>query len=196
MFMASNDIRLVENYIHFYHLDRTCLIPQYPDAISDSMSASFSNTEILSRSAPIFVYSNSGPRSVSFAFTFHREMLDDVNFGNSSFEESLSRGELVEDLINTMEAAVLPRYINATKAVNPPIVAIRIGKGIHVKGICRNVSKEWQKPIIDDKYQVVKISFTIEEMDPYDAEIVRTIGGFRGLDRNVDSRFNEIVKGQ
>ena len=52
------------NYIYIYHLNKYWYIPVSPDDVSDSMSSTFAETSALSRSAPVFTYSRSGPRTV------------------------------------------------------------------------------------------------------------------------------------
>lgn len=64
-----------DNYIYIYNLKKFLYLPAYPDRITDAMSASFNTTSPLSRSAPIFSYSNSGPRTLVISLSLHREML-------------------------------------------------------------------------------------------------------------------------
>ena len=71
--------REITNYIYLYHINKLIKLPNYPENLQDSSSASFQSSTPLGRSAPIFSYSNSGPRSVGFQFELHREMLDQVN---------------------------------------------------------------------------------------------------------------------
>ena len=74
--MAWNKIN---NYIYFYHLEKFCVLPDCPENITDVMPTSFSNTNALARTAPVFSYNNSGPRRVTVGFEFHRDMLNDIN---------------------------------------------------------------------------------------------------------------------
>ena len=179
-------LKLIENYIYFYNIDKYCVLPQYPESLSDQMSATFNQSTILGRSAPIYTYTGSGPRSITFSFTLHRDLMTDVNLAENSL--GIEEGsDVIEELIKTIEAAALPRYVNASKAVNPPVVAVRIGDEIYIKGVVQgSVQKTFSGPIIDNKYAVCQLQFTVNEIDPYDAEIVKTIGGFRGLDIGVE----------
>ena len=52
----SKDMKMIQNYIYFYHVEKFCVIPEYPDSISDSMSSTFAQTNALSRSAPVFFH--------------------------------------------------------------------------------------------------------------------------------------------
>lgn len=177
---------LVQNYIYFHHLETGCIIPQFPESVSDSMSAKFNNTEILGRSAPIVTYSGSGPRQVSIALKLHRDMLADVNLTNVTFlGEAIDPEEAINILIRTMEAAVLPKYVDATKAINPPVISVRIGRDIYIKGVCSRVQHEWNGPIRDDRYLQCDISFDVQEYNAYDAKLAKTLGKYRGQDSNV-----------
>lgn len=182
-------INLIENYIYFYHIQKFCVIPQWPDNISDSISASFSSTNILGRSAPIYTYSNSGPRTVSFNFKLHRDMMTNINITPNSFGLE-NNSQIVEELVRTIQTVALPKYTQVTKVINPPIVAVRIGDEIYVKGVVKGgVSINYSGPIIDNKYSVCDISFSVEEMDPYDAEGVASVGSFRGLNKSLERRI-------
>ena len=65
IFGTPSVIRPIENYIYFYHTGELIILPIYPDNVSDTSTAQFSPTSPLSRSAPIYSYSSSGPRTVS-----------------------------------------------------------------------------------------------------------------------------------
>lgn len=181
-------LALVENYIYFYHLDTYCVLPQFPESINDSTSVNFNSSEILGRSAPIYTFSSSGPRSVTFTFNLHRELLSNIDITPNSF--GLEDNEkIIEELVNTIQAAALPKYTSTSKMINPPIVAVRIGDQIYIKGVISgSVSVTYSLPIVDNKYSRCEISFTVNEIDPYDAESVRTIGSFRGLSKDIEKR--------
>ena len=59
-------MQFVTNYIYLYHTDKFIIIPEYPESITDNMTLTFNQTQALSRSAPVFTYAYSGPRSVTF----------------------------------------------------------------------------------------------------------------------------------
>ena len=193
-------VKLIDNYIYFYHLDKFCVIPQYPVQITDSNSASFEQTNILGRSSPLYSYSHSGPRTVSFNLLLHRDMLADVAITKNNFGlEPGKQYEIVEELINTLQASVLPKYEDAPKMTNPPIVAVRFGDNVYIKGVITGgVGTTYSGPIIeygddDNKkalYSLVNVSLTISEYDPYDAEQIKTLGSYRGLDTTVQNKLN------
>jgi hypothetical protein len=175
-------LKLIENYIYFHHLGEGIILPQYPEDVTDTMSASFSQTNILGRSAPIFTYGGSGPRVVSFTMKLHRDMLNDVNITNKTFlGKTIDAEETINELINITEASVLPKYTDATKAVNPPIISVRIGKDIYIKGVCTQTSHTFYGPIRNEHYLQCDISLSIQEYDAYDAELAKTLGKYRGV---------------
>lgn len=183
--MASREMSespLIDNFIYLFHTDEWLLLPEYPDSIQDKMGSTFSTTNALSRTAPVFSYSYSGPREVQVQLHLHRDILDGVNIDASNF--ILDVGEdYVDALIRKLQAIALPVYNVANKAVVPPIVAIRFGTEIFIKGVVNGgVSIEYQKPILDNhKYANVVLNFTVYEIEPYDAQSVGLEGSFRGI---------------
>lgn len=173
---------LITNFIYLYHTDEWLLLPEYPDSIQDKMGSTFSQQNALSRTAPVFSYSNSGPRDVQVQLHLHRDILDGINVDGSNFE--LEEGEdFVDALIRKLQAIALPAYRVSNKAVVPPMIAVKFGNEIFIKGVVNGgVSIEYQKPILDnDKYANVTLNFTVYEVEPYDAESVGIEGSFRGI---------------
>ena len=165
-----------ENYIYFHHTNTQIIIPVDPDAISDSMSAGFASNNPLSRSAPIYSYQNSGPRVVSVNFTLHRDLCN--QFNNLGYDA-------VEALITNLDQMVLPDYNSAGKIVNPPVVSLKLRDDIFIKGIVTASSHTYQLPIIEyygkNKYAVVGLNFSINEVTPYSASILPFIGQYRNI---------------
>ena len=171
-----------ENYIVLHHLPadhpaHKLIIPVDPDAISDSMGASFAENTPLSRSAPIYSYQHSGPRSVQVSFTLHRDLCREYNPGVP---------DMVDALVTNLDALVLPDYDSASKIVNPPVVSLKIRDEIYIKGVVTgSVGVTYSLPIINYgtadkaiyKYAVVSISFGVSEITPYSASILPDVGG-------------------
>lgn len=175
---------IVDNYIYLFHTDEWVLLPQYPEQVNDTMSSRFSQTNALSRTAPVFSYSYSGPRQVQISLSLHRDMLNEVNVDASNMRIDSSSGmDLTETLIKRLQAIALPRYDASNKEVVPPMVAVRLGNEVFVKGVVDgSVSVTYQKPIMDDgRYAQVQVSFTVSEVEPFDAESVSQLGSFRGI---------------
>ena len=140
----------------------------------------------------MFAYSNSGPRSLTVSLNLHRDMLNAVNVGSSNLKiDELSNDDYVDLMIKQLQAAVLPKYAASEKMVNPPIVAIRFGNDIFCKGVITGgITTTFSGPIlVGDKYAVVQIDFTINEVDPYDADVVQSTGLYRGLSTDLERRL-------
>jgi hypothetical protein len=191
----SEKLNLITNYIYLYHTEEFLIIPTYPEQITDSMQSTFGSTNALSRSAPVFSYSNSGPRTVQISLNLHRDMLDDVNLNVSNLKIENLNDDYVDTLIKKLQSIALPKYLSGSKTVTPPMVAIRFGDEIFIKGVVNGgITVTYNKPIIivngnESKYAQVTIGFSVSEVDPYDALSVGLLGGFRGL-----TRTNNIIR--
>lgn len=186
--MAWNKIN---NYIYFYHLEKFCVLPDCPESVTDSMVSDFASTNALARTAPVFSYQHSGPRNVTINFEFHRDMLNDINRNVSNLKDNVvdfSGKDYVDTLIKYLQAASLPEYneySSGAKTVIPPMVAIRFENNIFIKGVVSSgVTVTYKKPVLSDgKYALIDVSFTVSEVEPYDADYVAEAGSFRGLTR-------------
>ena len=190
---------MIDNYIYLYHTDTLIAIPTYPESIADAMNINYSTTTPLSRSAPIYSFVNSGPRSFAVSLNLHRDMMNDVNVASSNLKISnLDDQDYVDIMIKQLNAAVLPRYAAAEKMVNPPIVAVRFGKDIFCKGVITGgLTTTYAGPILrTDKYAQVNVDFTISEIDPYDADTVMNVGHFRGLNTTLERRIWKTTSGK
>lgn len=208
--MPSSEKRnLPNNYIYISHLkgeisghydssgdnvieDPYFILPTYPDSIADSLNSTFNETNALSRSAPVYTYSNSGPRTVQFSFKFHRDMMDEFNQGVSNYK--LGEGEdYVEGLVHCLQAIAVPKYNLQNKLVEPPLVAIRISNDIFIKGIVSGgVTVNYEKPLLypDGRYAVMSVQFTVSEIDPYDSTTIFKNGSFRGVTKTMKKGFH------
>jgi hypothetical protein len=185
---------IAENYIYIYQLDKYLIIPTYPDTLNDTLGSTFASTNILARTAPIMSYSYSGPRRVAFDLKLHRDMIQSMNTTNLSFKSSKLLDiddDYVDALVKYLQASALPSYKaptnTSTKMVNPPMVAVRFGNQLFVKGIVSSeitVTYDSEGGITrDGKYQLMSLGFTIQEIDPQDAETLAQWGSFRGLEK-------------
>ena len=184
--------KLIENYIYFFHLDKFCILPMYPETISDTLTSKFSDTNALSRTAPVFTYINSGPRTVHFALNMHRDMMNDLNRNVSNLKDNVvdfSGDDYIDVLIKYLQSASLPKYRNyssSSRSVIPPMVAVRFGNDIFIKGVVSgSISVNYGLPILNNsKYATATVNFDIYETDPYDAESILAEGSFRGITRS------------
>lgn len=173
---------LPDCYIYISHLDESpkyWQLPGYPDEVTDNMESTFQPTSALGRSAPVYTYSSSGPRSINISLNFHRDMFEEMpsNVVPNEGEDK------AESFIHAIQAISVPKYNLTNKAIEPPLVAVRLGREVFIKGIVSGgVSVTYRKPILsDEKYAGISISFTVTEVDPYDATTVYKNGSFRGL---------------
>lgn len=199
---SREKMNMIENYLYMYHLgynEKTgetgqfVVLPTYPETIQDTLNSTFQSSTPLSRSAPIFSYSNSGPRSMQITLQFHRDMMTEINYGVSNLKVELG-DDYVDTIIKNLQACALPSYKTASKMVDPPLVAIRFGNEIFIKGIINGgVTTTYKLPILDNnKYSQVEVAFTITEIDPYDAQTVAEKGSFRGMSASLEKRLGKL----
>ena len=140
----DNRFNLVENYVYIYQLNKYVIIPTYPEQINDSLGSTFASTNILSRTAPVYSYSYSGPRQIQFDLHLHRDLMSQLNYNNKAFIADVGlNDDYVDTLIKYLQAMALPTYkvnqvqsaISQGKIVNPPIAAVRFGNSLFIKGI-------------------------------------------------------------
>lgn len=187
----------LDNYIYICHLPSDnqgtgtyIYLPQWPDQITDKIQSSFASTNALSRSAPVFSYSNSGPRTVDISVQLHRDMMDEANLGVSN--AAVEAGDdYVDTIIKQLQAVALPNYHAEGKEVEPPTVAVRFGDELFIKGVVQGgISVEYVKPLLtNNKYAVVNIAFSVAETDPQDAVSIAKTGSFR----NITKTFKNLV---
>ena len=193
-------LSLPECYIYLYHTDEYLILPQYPESISDSLNSSFTQQNALARTAPVFAYSNSGPRTINVELRLHRDMMTAFNKGVSNVRYNKSddivfdiNDDYVDILIKKLQSIALPKYQSNQKMVTPPMVAIRFGNDIFIKGVVASggVTVSYNLPLLDNnKYAQVGIAFTVSEIDPYDADSVGREGSFRGI----TNTYNKLMK--
>ena len=192
--MPTSYYQNIENYIYIYQLGVYVILPTYPDSITDALGSTFATENILSRTAPVFSYSYSGPRTVTLNFTFHRDMMNSMNYDNFNFIDEVGNmlgQDYIDTLVRYLQAMSLPSY-NAVEAassvynsmVNPPIIAVRIGTTLFIKGIVNGeVQVTYSGPISrEGKYMQIGVSFTVSEIEPQDAEQVAKWGSNRGME--------------
>lgn len=185
--MAYN---MIENYIYMYHVQQFIVLPTYPDSLTDTLQVEFSSATPMSRSAPIYSYSSSGPRQLTVKLDLHRDMMTLINRDVSNIPVTVDE-DYVDVLIKEIQAIALPVYGASEKMVDPPMIAVRFGNDIFIKGVVQGaVAVDYMLPIIEgNRYAHVSVSFTVVEVDPYDAPQVMSSGSFRGfnssLERNV-----------
>lgn len=173
---------LPDCYLYISHLDeefKYWQLPGYPDEVTDQMNSSFQENTALGRSAPVYTFSNSGPRTITINLNFHRDMFEEMPSNVTPNEGE----DKAESFIHALQAIAVPKYNLSNKAIEPPLVAIRLGREVFIKGVVTSgISVTYGKPIlVNEKYATVRVSFTVSEVDPYDSTTVFQNGSFRGL---------------
>lgn len=186
-------------YIYIYHLpsdvqgEGTLIyIPQWPDQMSDTIGSDFNATNALSRTAPVFSYINSGPREVQISLQLHRDMMDEVNFSHCNVTPE-DGDDYVDMFVKKLMSVALPNYHTASKEVEPPMVAVKFGSELFIKGVVSGgITVEYQKPLLNNsKYAVVNISFKVSEIDPMDAISISKVGSFRNITKTFQNIFTK-----
>lgn len=197
--------RLPDCYIYLYHTDEYFILPQYPEALQDQLESSFSSQNSLSRTAPVYSYNNSGPRTVQVSLKLHRDMMKSFNVEGARIRYNAAGGligttidtdDYVDLLIKKLQAIALPRYKATEKLVSPPMVAVRFGETVFIKGVVASggVSVAYGLPLLsNNKYAEVSISFTVSEIQPYDADSVGQLGSLRGITADIAKRIGGTV---
>lgn len=190
----NRTFKMIDNYVYLYHVNQFIVIPTFPDSLTDTMSVNFNKATPMSRSAPIYSYSDSGPRSLQINLDLHRDMMTQINYNVSNATVQMG-DDYVDTLVKQLQAAALPAYGASDKLVDPPMIAVRFGNDIFIKGVVVGaVSVTYSLPIITgNKYAHVSVSFTVEEIDPYDAQTVMQAGSFRGLSTTLERSAWKVV---
>ena len=186
---------LPDCYLYISHLDEEYqywMLPGYPEEVTDHMDSNFTPTTALGRSAPVYTFSNAGPRSIQINLRFHRDMFEEIN-QHSGVPRKFDNGDdLADSFIKAIQAIAVPKYNLSNKAIEPPLIAIRLGHEVFIKGIVSGgVNVTYGKPILsNEKYAVINIGFTVSEVDPYDSTTVFKNGSFRGLTQTLRKGMN------
>lgn len=193
--------QMIDNYIYLYHVknnsgeDGTLIVmPSYADSVTDTMSVNYATEAPLARSAPIYSYQNSGPRVVQVSFQLHRDMMKQINFQVSNASVTMG-DDYVDTIVKGIQAAALPTYSTASKMVNPPVIAMRLGNDIFIKGVVTgSVGITYNYPVLKSgKYASITLAFSIAEIDPYDAPTVMKTGSFRGLSTSLERKVWKVA---
>jgi hypothetical protein len=118
-------------------------------------------------------------------------MMDDVNIGVSN--STLKTGEdYIDNLVRALQSIAVPRYNLQNKAVEPPMVALRLSNEVFIKGIVNgSIGITYSLPILSNgKYAQIALSIEVTEVDPYDSTTVFTNGSFRGLVKTLKRGMN------
>lgn len=152
-------------------------IPEWPDSIADKVESNFNSTNALSRTAPVFSYINSGPRSVTVVLTLQRGMMDEANENKCNVKPGEDQ-DYVDLFVSKLQSVAYPNFHSSSKEIEPPQVIVCFGEQLQIEGIINSgISVEYEKPLLENgKYSTVNISFTVYEIHPEDALTKSEIG--------------------
>lgn len=123
-------------------------LPCYPDNINESQVGNWSEQSPLGRSSPISAFTGTSYREISLNLKLHREMCN----GDEQY---------IDNILIEMRRSVYPHYIK--QGLMPPLATFQFGE-FRCKGYVKNVSFNWQKPIIDGNYQVCDVSLSVVDV--------------------------------
>ena len=189
--MADYQLSLIENYIYLHHTDTFILIPTYPEQIQDNLPITFSQSTPMSRTAPIYSYSNAGPRSMNVQLSLHRDLMTAFNKGVSNLKVEAG-DDYIDTLLKQVQAMALPAFNSSQKMVDPPIISCKFGTDIYITGVVTgSVSVSYGLPILrNGKYGSCSIGFNVSEIEPYGAREVMEMGSYRGLNRTLERSWS------
>ena len=152
---TNNDIFsriLPDCYLYISHLDEDYqywMLPGYPDEVGDNMSSAFGQNTALGRTAPVYTYSSSGPRTIQISLEFHRDMFEEINSHAGGKVKKFDSGDdMAETFIKALQSIAVPKYNLSNKAIEPPLVAIRLGSEVFIKGVVDGgVHVTYKKPM-------------------------------------------------
>ena len=122
-----------------------------PDTITESHQANFQLVDIKSRSNPLASYDNGSARTVTINVDICEDYISQFNGGYADIREFVAK----------IKALTYPEYYGLI--VKAPSVLLRVGTFFRMRGYCTNVEVIWHRPIRDERYLWVTLSFTISE---------------------------------
>lgn len=127
--------------------------PVYPEEMQNVASANYTTMpELIYQYEPWQLYTSSGPRSVSYNFTFHRDMWSGDH-----------RDGKANELVRFCEANCYPEYNGS--AVNSSLVSLYMNGDLLIRGVLTSVNTSWEGPLGQDGfYLVCKLTLNITEV--------------------------------
>ena len=145
-------------------------LPVIPEQVSKSLSANWESLNIPGRAASYYSYTGTSNRTVNFSIQLHNDLLENYTWVENGvkFKSNESSGLTMNKIISFLESCCYPIY--ESEKIIPPVVLLKIGDEIKMRGIINNVSETSQLPFRDvivagrtfKKYlmKTISISFT------------------------------------
>lgn len=126
-------------------------LPCYPEAVSESLSTTWSPTTIVGRPGALYSYTTTSDISCSFSFDLHREM----ERPGTIIGKLYAYGTYTDGIIRAIKSACYPKF--SYQGVEPPRTTWRFGD-TYISGILMDAGFDWKLPIVDKKYSVCTVS--------------------------------------
>lgn len=138
--------------------------PVLPQAVSESVSSSFTQQEIVGASVPRIIYASTGAKIISFSLQNLSE-----DYVASGFSNLLQ-------YVRALEALAYPTYSN-TGVVNSPDLTLVLGDR-SIQCVCTNVSVTWNSFVREQRMLScnVELSLLVTRYDVPGATIIEANG--------------------
>ena len=154
-------------------------LPVYPEDVSKSISANYSDANIIGRPVSISMYTGTSDPSVSFTLKMHRE-----NYVKNA--DVVDRNN-IDAIVSLIEAANYPSFVQ--NGTFPPIVTYKFGD-TEIVGKQTGYQCKWSGPKIEGKYMYVELNITVDVLtnDILNADRITTTNP-RAYDRSYLDKF-------
>ena len=124
-------------------------LPVIPEQVSQSVSANWESTSIPGRASSYYSYVGTSNRTVNFSIQLHNDLLEMYKWSEGGVVSSSNdpAGLNMNKIIKFLESCCYPEY-TAGKII-PPVVLLKIGDEVKMRGIINNVSRTSQLPFRD-----------------------------------------------
>ena len=134
-------------------------VPISPDSISESTSSIYNSQSFIGKSGPTQVYTGTNARTTTIAFKIHYEVIAQ----GLSISAAAQKIQLIKQQLAGLRKAVYPKLLGPGYV--PAITYVKIGS-FFMKGLCNEISYNWQPPIINGEFYCCEVSMQIQEILP------------------------------
>lgn len=121
-------------------------LPVIPEQVTESVSANWDSISIPGRAASYYGYTGTSNRTVQFSLQFHNDLLEMYKWKESSvtYKDTDYNGLNMTRIVRFLESCCYPNY--QSEKIIPPLVILKIGDQIKMRGFFNNVSITAQLP--------------------------------------------------
>lgn len=110
-------------------------LPVLPESVSEAVSAQWTDTSIIGRSASYRSYQGTSNRTVNFNLKLHMDLLSDLS--NSNLD--------LTAITDYLKALTYPEY--SKSELRPPVVILKLADVIKLRGTCDSVNVTYELPL-------------------------------------------------